>query len=460
MADADFGYITPDNIAFFTDLYELTMMQGYLQNDHPPDAVFDLFVRDLPQGRGYLLAAGLEQVIHYLEHLTFSDAALDYVNEQGFDDAFLDWLAGFEFTGDVRAVPEGTPVFPDEPLIEVEAPIMQAQLLETMLINQVAFQSLIATKAARVRTVVERHGDEQTLVDFGSRRAHGTDAGMKAARASYIGGFTGTSNVAAGEAFGIPVFGTMAHSWIESFDTEQDAFEAYVEQYGEESILLIDTYDTLAGAELARDVADETGIDIRGVRIDSGDLPALSQQVQEIVGDIGVFVSSGLDEYRIRQFFAEGGVASGFGVGTNLVTSRDEPAVEAVYKLVAAEQDGTMQPRMKLSEGKVTYPGRKTVHRVEEGGTYQQDVIAQQGEDVPGEQLLVDIVRDGEQVYDPPALDAIQERAARERRKLPGRVRDITSPADYPVTVSDRLQETTDRLQEQRSKRSHREDAT
>ncbi len=448
MTDTRFGYITPDNIALFTDLYELTMLQGYHETGHEPRAVFDLFVRDLPPHRGYLVAAGLEQAVHYLEHLTFTGDALDYLAEQGFHDAFLDRLADFEFTGDVRAVPEGTPVFPDEPIIEVEASIMEAQLLETMLINQVAVQSLVATKAARMREMVERHGTGQALVDFGSRRAHGTDAGVKAARAAIIGGFDATSNVAAGEAFDIPVSGTMAHSWIESFPSEREAFEAYVDVYGDDSVLLIDTYDTVNGAETARAVADGAG-SIRGVRIDSGDLAALSREVADIVGDdIDVYVSSGLDEDAIRAFLQDDGVAAGFGVGTNLVTSADAPVLEAVYKLVAVEHDGEMAPVMKHSPGKATLPGPKAVHRVAEDGTAQRDVIGRRGESLPGRPLLEEVMVDGDVVAELPGLEALRDRARTGRRALPRAVRDIDDPDAYPVETSERLDRTRTGLRE------------
>lgn len=438
MAEPRFGYVTPENLALFTDRYELTMLQGYWAEDHNPDAVFDLFFRSLPPGRGYLVAAGLEQVMHYLDRLEFTDRCLAVLQEEGFADGFLDWLDSFAFTGAVRAVPEGTPVFPDEPVIEVEAPIMQAQLLETMVINQVTFQTSVATKAARMRDVVEQRGGDAPLVDFGSRRAHGTDAGMKAARASFLAGFAGTSNVAAGDAFDIPTFGTMAHSWVQSFATEQEAFEAYVDAYGEDSILLIDTYDTLQGARIAKQVAGERG-PIRGVRIDSGDLPALAQRVVEETG-LDVFVSSGLDEYAIDRFYEEGGATAGFGVGTSLVTVDDAPALEGVYKLVGVAREERMQPSMKLSTGKATYPGRKQVFRREEGRTYTGDVLALKGEDVEGEPLLAPVVRDGERVASVPDLAAARQRALEERRMLPGDVRAIEEPAPYEVTVSNGLE--------------------
>lgn len=445
---ADFGFLTPENLDLFTDLYELTMLRGYLETDHDPLATFQLFVRELPPGRGYLLAAGLEQVVHYVETLGFRDRELDYLAEQGFDADFLDFLADLSFTGELRALPEGTPVFADEPIVEVTAPVSQAQLFETLFINQVGFQSMVATKAARMREAVERHGDGQALVDFGSRRAHGTDAGMKAARAARVGGFDGTSNVAAGEAFDLPVYGTMAHSWVQAFGTERAAFEAFVSVYGDDSVLLVDTYDTVRGAETAREVAAAAGVDLAGVRLDSGDLTALSKRVREVLPGTDVFVSSGVDEQFVAEFLRSGGVADGFGPGTALVTSTDAPKVEGVYKLVAVEREGRLEPSMKLSEGKVTYPGGKSVRRVEEGGEFVRDVLALRDEDAPGEDLLVTVFEDGDLVYDLPDLDEVRERAGRLRRRLPEGCRRFESPAAYPVEVSDGLRATTDALRE------------
>ena len=448
MTPGEFGYVTPENLPLFTGLYELTMLQGYYRADHNPDATFDLFIRHLPPGRGYLIAAGLEQAVHYVDSLAFGDRALDYLAEQGFEEDFLSALADFEFTGDVRAIPEGTPVFPDEPLVEVTAPIMEAQILETLLINQISFQTLIATKAARMRDVTERDGDGQSLVDFGSRRGHGTDAGVKAARAAYLGGFNGSSNVAAGELFDIPIFGTMAHSWIQSFPTERAAFEAFLEVYGEDSILLVDTYDTVAGARLAMNVAEEHDLDIRGVRLDSGDLAALSQEVAPIVGEDSVFISSGVDEYLIRDFFEAGGIATGFGPGTSLTTSADAPKIEGVYKLVGvADESGELQPSMKLSSGKATFPGQKRISRVVEGETYERDVLGIADESLPGEDLLVDVIRDGDLVYDLPDLSSIRERTMAELDRIPTAVRAIEDPVPYPVDISEDLQTLTERVE-------------
>ncbi|MFB6171529.1 MAG: nicotinate phosphoribosyltransferase [Haloarculaceae archaeon] len=446
MSRAAFGYVTPATLPLFTDRYELTMMQGYLAADHAPRATFDLYFRDLPVDRGYVVAAGLEQVVHYVETLSFDDDALAFLAELGFGDAFLDYLADFSFTGDLRAVPEGTVVFPDEPLLEVTAPLPEAQLFETLLINQVGFQSLVATKAARMRDVIERRGDDQTLVDFGSRRAHGTDAGTKAARAARVGGFDATSNVAAAQAFDVPAVGTMAHSWVQSFPTERAAFEAFVDVYGEDSVLLVDTYDTVAGTETAMAVAEAAGVDVAGVRLDSGDLVALSRAVAPLVGDADVFVSSGMDEYAIASFLDDGGVADGFGPGTALVTSEDAPSLDAVYKLAAVERDGALQPSMKLSTGKATYPGRKCVRRVERAGQFHHDVLGRRGEGGAGEPLLVDVFVDGDLVADLPDLPAVRERTLAQLRSLPADVRRIRDPSTYPVRVSDGLRALADDL--------------
>ena len=440
-----FGHVTPETLGLFTDLYEIRMMEGYLATDHTPEATFSLFFRRLPPDRGYVVAAGLEQVVSSLDEMTFGERALSFLAELDVSDELLDYLADFSFSGEVRAVPEGTVVFPNEPLLEVTAPLPEAQLLETLVINQIAFQSLIATKAARMRDVVDRDGDDQSLVDFGSRRAHGTDAGVKAARAAYLGGFDGTSNLAAGEAFDLPVFGTMAHSWIQSFPTERDAFEAFVEVFRDDAVLLIDTYDTVNGAETAMDVAREAGVDIAGVRLDSGNLAALSREVAPIVGEADVFISSGMDEYAIAEFFEDGGIGDGFGPGTALVTSTDAPKLEGVYKLVAVgDETGDRRPSMKLSEGKVTYPGPKSVRRVVSDGDFDRDVLAARGEEGPGGELLITVFEDGERVYSLPDHETIRQRRAKQVASLPRSVRALQDPAEYPVEISDELQETTE----------------
>jgi nicotinate phosphoribosyltransferase len=439
---------TPWDPGLYTDLYELTMMQGYLETGHNPTAAFSLFFRTLPSDRGYVVAAGLEQAVRYLETLSFDDDALAFLETLGFSGEFLTYLEEFEFTGSVRALPEGTVAFPNEPLLEVTAPILEAQLFETFLINQIGFQSLVATKAARMRDAVATFGDDQSLVDFGSRRAHGTDAGLKAARAAYVGGFDGTSNVAAGRAFDIPAFGTMAHSWVQSFPTERASFEAFLDVYGEESILLVDTYDTINGARTAMDVLEARGVEVRGVRLDSGDLVELSRDVAEIVGDVGIFVTSGVDEYEIEKFLTRGGVATGFGPGTALVTSSDAPSLDAVYKLVAVERGGELRPSMKLSTGKVTYPGQKSVRRVEGDGRFQRDVLALRGEDAPGTEQLVEVFEDGSLVYSLPTLAESRTRTRSQVRRLPRECRALRAPGEYPVEISDGLRSTTDSVRD------------
>jgi len=448
MAQTSAGNATLEDLALFTDLYELTMMEGYLEAGHNPTATFSLFFRSLPPNRGYVVVAGLEQAIRYLETLSFDEGALAYLAELGFSESLLQYLDRFAFTGEVRALPEGSVAFPNEPLLEVTAPICEAQLFETLLLNQIGYQSLIATKAARMRDAVATVGDDQSLVDFGSRRAHGTDAGMKAARAAYVGGFDGTSNVAAGRAFDVPVSGTMAHSWVQSFPTERAAFEVFVDVYGDDSILLVDTYDTIEGAKTAMAVAEARDVDLRGVRLDSGDLVDLSKRVAEIVGETGLFVTSGMDEYEIEAFLEDGGVATGFGPGTALVTSEDAPSLDAVYKLVAVDRDGTLRPTMKLSPGKVTYPGQKSVRRVEREGRFERDVLAVRGEGGEGDEQLVEVFEDGSLAYSVPTLDESRDRARSQVEKLPQECRALRDPAAYPVEISDELRSLTERTRD------------
>ena len=442
-----------ERLGLFTDLYELTMARGYRETGHNPTATFDLFFRALPPDRGYVVAAGLEQAVRYLETLSFDTEELAYLESLGFPAATLEYLDGFEFTGSVRALPEGTVAFPNEPLLEVTAPIAEAQLLETVLVNQIGFQSLVATKAARMRDAVATFGDDQSLVEFGSRRAHGIDAGLKAARAAYIGGFDGTSNVAAGRAFGLPVFGTMAHSWVQSFPTERDAFEAFLDVYGERSVLLVDTYDTVNGARTAAAVAADRDTDIAGVRLDSGDLVGLSKEVAAVVGDADVFVTSGIDEYAIREFLTSGGVATGFGPGTALVTSADAPSLDAVYKLVAVEECGECRPTTKLSAGKVTYPGRKSVRRVERGGQFRGDTLALSDESGRGDEQLVEVFDGGDLVYSLPSLSDIRERAREQVEALPRAVRALRAPDTYPVWTGEGLRSTTREVRDDLTRR-------
>ncbi|MDZ7730816.1 MAG: nicotinate phosphoribosyltransferase [Natrialbaceae archaeon] len=442
-----FGHVTPETLGLFTDLYELRMMQGYLARSirrRRPSAASSAPCR--PTGATWSRPAW-SRCWHSSTPSRSGDRALAYLRELGFEEFFLEYLADFSFSGEIRAVPEGTPVFPDEPLLEVTAPLPEGQLLETIVLNQLGFQTLIATKARRMRDIVNREGDGQTLADFGTRRAHGTDAGVKAARAAYLGGFDGTSNVAAGELFDIPTIGTMAHAWVQSFPSERAAFEAFVDEYGAETILLVDTYDTLEGTRLALEVTEDRGVDIRGIRLDSGDLVDLSKAVEEIAPDLATFVSSGLDEYAIKDFLDAGGIASGFGPGTALTTSADAPSLDIVYKLVAVEEDGSLEPSMKLSTGKVTYPGQKDLRRQRSGERYTGDQIGTRGESLPGESLLEAVVENGARAHTGSSLETARTRALESVRRLPKACRAIETPDPYPVEISATLAAETEAVQ-------------
>lgn len=435
------------DFALFTDLYELTMVQAYVEQGMGEVAVFDLFCRDLPPQRNYLLACGLDDALSYLKQVRFSPEAIDYLRGHGaFGESFLQWLRSFRFTGEVRAVPEGTPVFGNEPILEVIAPLPEAQLVEPALLNQVTFQTVLASKAARVVAAAGGRG----VVDFGMRRMHGVDAAMKAARAFHIAGVDATSNVLAGRQYGVPISGTMAHSYIEAHDDELGAFRRFAEIYPE-TILLVDTYDTLEGVRKVIALARELGEDFRvkGIRLDSGDLADLARQSRRLLDEAGlksvqIFASGGLDENRISTLLAEGAPIDAFGVGTRMGVSTDAPALDSAYKLVAYAGEG----RMKLSAEKATLPGRKQVFRAGEGGDEMHDVIALSDEELDGRPLLRTVMKDGKRL---PAgregLEAIRDRAQREIAELPARLRGL-DPADppYPVRISDRLEAARDHL--------------
>ncbi|MEM2089351.1 MAG: nicotinate phosphoribosyltransferase [Thermoproteota archaeon] len=430
------------SLALFTDLYEVTMAQAYFKTGNIK-ATFELFVRRLPPNRGYLVAAGLEDVCNYLLNFRFEKDDLEFLEEKGFEKDFLKFLSRIRFTGDMWALPEGELVFQNEPIIRVTAPIIEAQFLETFMINTVNFQTLIATKAARIVGAAKG----RQVVDFGSRRAHGVDAGLKAARASYIGGCVGTSNVLAGKKYGIPVYGTMAHSYVEAFPSEKEAFKAWLKTWGTDTVLLVDTYDTLRGVRNAIEAVEElTGKkELKGVRMDSGDMLSLSKEARRILDEAGfsstkIFVSSGLDEYVIEDYLSKGAQIDVFGVGSSLVTSDDAPKTDMVYKLVESEENGRLVPRMKIAEGeKATLPGAKQVYRVEENGKYVRDMVGLCDEDLEGERRLVQIFKDGRLVYRLPKLEEIREKARMELEKLPEEYKRIRSPEAYPVQVSERI---------------------
>jgi len=422
--------------ALLTDHYQLTMLDAYLREGMDAPAVFELFVRKLPPQRNFLVAAGLEQALEFLEGLTFGTTELAWLERQGgFSPRLLAYLREFRFQGDVHALPEGTVFFADEPLLRITAPLPQAQFVESRLLNIVHFQTLIASKAARV--VLAAPG--RTLVDFGMRRAHGAEAALLAARAAWLAGFSGTATAEAGLRFGLPLFGTMAHSFVQAHASEIEAFEAFARARPQRPTLLVDTYDTeVAVAKLiglAGRLAAE-GIAIGGVRIDSGDLAAHAKAVRRLLDDAGlnditVFASGNLDEHRIAQLLADGAPIDGFGVGTALDTSSDAPALDAVYKLQAYAGVA----RRKRSEGKATWPGAKQVGRsLDAAGRMLRDIVQSDGEAPLAAPLLQPVMRSGRRIAPAPSLDAIRRHHAAQMLALPAALRSL-APAAQPYEV-------------------------
>ncbi|NOJ93804.1 nicotinate phosphoribosyltransferase [Corallococcus coralloides] len=426
--------------ALLTDLYELTMVDAYLAEGLHEEAAFSLFVRRLPARRNFLMACGLEQALTYLETLRFSPGELAWLESLGrFSRQLLDWLEHFHFSGDVHAVPEGTPVFGQEPLLEVVAPLPEAQLVETYLINQVHLQTLAASKAARV--VEAARG--RPVVDFGVRRMHGEDAGLKVARAAHVAGVSATSNLQAAQRYGIPVAGTLAHSYIQAHDDELAAFRAYVHRFPE-TTLLVDTYDTLDGVRNVVALAKELGPDfhVQAVRLDSGDLASLSHQTRALLDAAGlervrIFASGGLDEDEVARLLAHQAPIDAFGVGTAMGVSEDAPALDMAYKLVEYAGRG----RLKLSPGKVLLPGRKQVFREEWDGVASRDMLACHDEVLPGRPLLRRVMHQGRRLEGAsPPLTALRMHAREELTRLPLELRGL-EPArpPYPVAVSPAL---------------------
>jgi len=468
------------NLTMLTDLYQLTMMYGYEKEGKSDEiVVFDLFFRKTTGESAYAIAAGLEQAIEYIENLSFSEEDIEYLRDlKLFDEEFLNKLRNIRFTGDVDAIPEGSVVFPNEPLIRVKAPIFEAQLIETALLNIVNHQTLIATKASRV--VQAAQGD--SVLEFGLRRAQGPDAGIYGARAAIIGGCSATSNIYAGKKFGIPVQGTHAHSWIMSFDSELEAFRSYARAFPHSCLLLVDTYDTLkSGVPNAITVFKELreqGIDPLGIRLDSGDLAYLSKKARKMLDAAGfpnakIVASSDLDEEVIWDLKAQGAAIDVWGVGTAMITSKDCPALGGVYKLVAEEKNGKMVPRIKISENaiKVTNPGYKKVARLYDKDTQKAiaDLIMLDHETIDeskpltifdpintwkrmtltnfkARELLVPIFRLGKRVYKLPSLKEIQKYSKREMDTLWAEYKRLTKPHVYKVDLSDELYNLKNRL--------------
>jgi len=421
-----------------TDLYQLTMLQTYCEQGMQGTAVFEFFVRKMPPTRNFLMAAGLEQALEFLENALFTQDELEWLERTGrFNQGFVDWLAQWRFAGEVHAVPEGTLFFPDEPILRIVAPLPQAQLVETRLINLLQLQVLVASKAARCVLAAP----EKLLVDFGLRRAHGGEAGLLSARASYIAGFGGTSNVLAGRLWDIPLFGTMAHSYIQAHEHESDAFENFARSHPRANTMLIDTYDTERAAArlipLAAKLAGES-ISIQAVRIDSGDLAAHARRVRTILdagglAGVTIFASGNLDEYRLRDLLGGGAPIDGFGVGTRMNTSADAPYLDCAYKL----QEYGGQARRKRSEGKATWPGRKQVFRsYDANGCFAFDTLTLADDLQSGEALLQLVMKGGKRTAAPVPLSAIRSHAASQLERLPPPLRALEPAPPYEVAIS------------------------
>ena len=480
------------NLTLLTDLYELTMMQGYFKNkDRNETVIFDMFYRSNPCGGGYSIMAGLEQVIHYIRELHFSKADLDYLESlKIFEKDFLEYLGNFKFSGDIYAIPEGSVIFPREPLVKVIAPIMEAQLVETAILNIINHQSLIATKAARVCYAARGDG----IMEFGLRRAQGPDAGIYGARAAMIGGCVGTSNVLAGELFHVPVRGTHAHSWIMSFPDEYTAFKTYAEMYPSACILLVDTYDTLKSGvpnaiRVFREMKDaDVSLSNYGIRLDSGDLAYLSKKARKMLDEAGFFeavisASNDLDEFLIDSLKVQGAAITSWGVGTSLITSRDDPAFGGVYKLSAIMgADGDFIPKIKLSENteKITNPGNKMIYRIYEKdtGKIKADLICLVGETYnenddlllfdPIEpwkktklkggtyiikSIMVPVFKNGECVYTSPAVMDIREYCRQELETLWEETKRLVNPHNVYVDLSKKLYDIKIQLLDQMSEK-------
>lgn len=427
--------------ALLTDLYQLTMLQGYFDQGMNETAVFEFFVRKLPAKRNFLIAAGLEQALAFLEQVQFSPEELEWIAGYGaFRPAFVRHLETFRFSGDVYAMPEGTLFFPDEPILRVIAPIAEAQLVESRLINLIHFQTLIASKAARSVLMAP----DKLLVDFGLRRAHGAEAGLLAARASYLAGFAGTATVMAAPLFGIPVYGTMAHSFVQAHDDEAAAFDHFAHSLPENVILLIDTYDTEAAAEKVVRLAPKLlrdGIKIKGVRLDSGDLADHAFKVRRILDhgglkDTTIFASGSVDEYIVERLMQQNAPIDGFGIGTHMDTSVDAPYLDCVYKLV--EYAG--RARRKRSEGKVVWPGRKQVfRRYGADGGLGGDILSVEGDRLEGESLITPVMKGGRRLSPAESLQQSRQRALGELKRLPESLKSLEAAPRYTVTVSEAL---------------------
>ena len=436
------------NKTMLTDLYQLTMNAAYYDNNKDEMATFDLFVRTMPEEWGYYITAGVEEAVDYATNIKFTKSNLEYLASQNiFSKEYLEFLKDFKFEGEMYAIKEGTPITTNTPIIRVTAKRTQAQFLESTLLNIINYQTMIASKASRI----VHAADGKDIVEFGLRRAQGEDAAIKGARATYIAGAVGTSNVAAGEKYGIPISGTQAHSYIMSFPTEIEAFRSYAKTFPNSSVLLIDTYNTLNGAKNAIIVAkelEENGHKLKGVRIDSGDLAENSKKVREMFDNNGldyvkIVVSNDLNEKKIMMLNAEGAKIDAYGVGTEMITAKPVAAISGVYKIV--EDNGG--PKIKLSEGKKTYPGMKQVYRVETENGYNHDILAIDGEYTTLKPLLEKVVEDGHRISSRRELKAIREYCLKEVAKLPAYTKEL-SARPYELRISEKLEGLVDELTE------------
>ncbi|HXW62942.1 MAG TPA: nicotinate phosphoribosyltransferase [Candidatus Acidoferrales bacterium] len=436
-----------EHSGLLTDLYELTMAAGYFQNRFEGRATFELFVRHLPPHRNYLVAAGLEQALEYLENVSFTAEEVDYIrchrSFRHIENEFFDYLGRFRFTGDVWAMPEGTLVFPGEPLVRVTAPVIEAQIMETYLLATLSYETMIASKAARIATAAKG----RQVVDFSARRAHGGPASLLSARAAEIGGCQGTSNTLAGERFGIETYGTQAHSWVMAYEDEAEAFRRFLDAFPEGSVLLVDTYDVRNAVKTIIGLGRKPA----GIRLDSGDLTADSLWARRTLDqagwrDVKIFASGDLDEYKIQEILDGGAAIDAFGVGTALGTPGDAPHLNLIYKLTEVERGGKVSEAAKFSHRKATYPGRKQVYRhMNARGEFRADTIALEDEPNPaGQALLVQVMRGGERTLPSERVDRLRKRCLENLARLPRRYHEIRRSAVYPVHYSKRLTEMRD----------------
>ncbi len=448
------------NTALLLDLYELTMAESYLLYKRNTFATFDLFIRALPENRAYLVACGLEDVLSYIRDIRFNREDLEYLRKQKiFSVDFLNYLMKFRFRGDIWAIPEGTIFFANEPIIRVTASIIEAQIIESFLLNTINLQTMIASKASRVVLAAKGRG----VYDFSLRRTHGSDAGIKVARASFLTGFSGTSCVLAGKLYKIPITGTMAHSYVMSFKHELDSFLAYSNTFPERTTLLVDTYDTEKGIENAIRIGlylEAAKHRLQGIRLDSGNIVVLSKLARRMLDKGGlnyvkIFASGNLDEFRIKELLAKGARVDNFGVGTNMGTSIDAPSLDVIYKISeVTDENGNFLPTMKLSRGKVTYPGRKQVFRIRgRKGRFIKDILGLEKERIKGKPLLIKVMQKGRIIYRLPSLDKIRISVKNNLSNFPEAMREVYSRYEYPVVISPQLKKLRHTLASQLEKR-------